>query len=38
MTTMIWPLRYAVVGEDDVLPSPPDDAIAKAGTGQWKSV
>ena len=34
---MTWPLRYAVADED-FLDEVPEDAIAKAGTGQWKSV
>lgn len=35
---MTWPLRYAVGGDVDAMPLPPEDAIAKAGIGQWKSV
>jgi hypothetical protein len=35
---MTWPLRYATVGDEDFLSQVPEDAIAKAGTGQWKSV
>lgn len=45
--TMTWPLRYAMNpmtgrdGDDDVdvlPPPPPNEAVMKAGTGQWKSV
>ncbi|KAL3794462.1 hypothetical protein ACHAW5_010793 [Stephanodiscus triporus] len=38
--TMTWPLRYADPGEgeDAPPPPPPNDALSKAGSGQWKSV
>lgn len=34
---MMWPLQYAMSGDDEA-PPPPADAVDKAGEGQWKSI
>lgn len=34
---MMWPLQYAMSGDDEA-PPPPTDAVDKAGEGQWKSI